>query len=1837
MLALERVPGVPGTVLAGTYFGGLYRSRDYGFSWTHLDSPFSARSIFSIAIAADGSIYVATFRDGVYGSIDDGVTWTKRSSGLTDLDVQSVAVDPFSPDVLLAATSNGGIFRSDTRGTSWTRVDAEVSPLRGKTIAFDPGTPGVVYVGTIGRGAFRSVDGGRSFAPFSEGMPAASVYSLAFGAPPSRALYAAGDTGAFKLSAGASAWVDVTGNLPPFPVNQVLPHPLVEDLVFAATIGGTYAVANVGPGVNWSAWSAVPARVLGSDATGSVFHIASIHGGMQATLDFGQTWYDSNWGVQNLFIGALAAVNAGTGTTVYAGSDFAVHRRPSPSSRWDTLFDQKQGVFDIQADPSTPGTLYIGTERSGVWKTTDSGTTWTPASTNIVPSQIFSLAQSADGATLFAGTSSGLYLSPASGQIWTPANDAQLGIVLSVAPDPTRHPLLFVSGADGKVARSEDGGWSYFGAAAGLPAENIVSVVTAPWEKTYAITAGGGLFATSDNGRNWFAAHAGVAHPAVSIAADPLRSWILYLGTNGGGIFKSESASLTWTASSNGLTSPYVFSIAVDAITSTNVYAGTHDGVFKSTDAGATWTRASSGLAAGRVTAVVVSPTSPAVVYASIEDAGIYRSSDGAASWVSISGSLPLGGAMPLLVNRLNPSQIFAGTAAQGVYRSDDAGATWQGSSLGMTLFVRGLALDPRQPSTLYAGSLGAGVFKSSDGGSSWTSVGLRDLNVFKLGIDPHQVQTVYAATSRGLSRSTDGGVTWRSLGQRASYVHAMVVDPRDRRRLFIGTTAGLVYRSTDGGETWEPAGTGLPAFTVTALAIDPADGTLYASPERQGVWRSVNGGTSWTLMTAGPLDAERVAALTVGPAHELYVASLGAGVFVHRGGTWTLANEGLASRMTADVEVTATGTLLAATFDFGVFRSTNGGATWTWASTGLSTSRVTSLTAAASPDVIYAATPDGVFVSSDEGLTWRPAGAGTRGMNTWTIAVDATSPGRLFAATNGAGVLRSADSGATWTGSLAGMINTDVRAVDTGAAPGVLYAATLGGGLLRSQDGGVTWNGGTTSDLADSFVLAMAIDPARQGTVYVGTAGRGVLKSTDGGINWQPVNNGLGSQFLLSLAIDPREPGTLYAGTADAGVFFTTTGGDSWHALNGGLFNHVITSLAIDPADSHRIYAGTEGGGVFTTHVNLPVVPCAFDVTPQAVSLPSAAAIFTVRITTAPACEWRVDSGSDWLTVGAAAASGAGSVEIPVSAAINIGQDARSGTLTVAGHPVVVVQQGLAALFRLTVTRSGSGDGEVSSNWLGIACGIDCEQLFARALPVVLTATPHRGSVFSGWEGDPDCADGAVTMAADRSCIARFDETDDFDEDGLTNLWEVQFGLDPASGSGDDGAEGDPDGDGRNNAEEFAAGTHPRGAFVRYFADGAASDNQSTRLDLFNAGVEDAKVLIHLTPDSGDRVREFRNLAARSRATVETAMAGGILNGGFRVVIESDRPVVAESTVIRLTPHATRGDAAAVAAPAWFVTSAPAGTALRYVVFNPGEAAANIDVYYLPAGASPVVRRHVVAAGGRYPIDAGSDGPSGDVAAAISSSVPIVVDAIATSADEAVAAGSLASPAPGYLQYLAAIRTGSLLTARLDVLNPTSAATTLTLFYVIDGGVIRAQHSVGAFAHLSIDPAADDPSLASARFGVVATSATPLVLTGSDWWPGSSAADWYEAAAAPAAAAPARTWAVAGGTAGGVLNAETEINVLNVTQRAGSVRVRLVFDDATEALRVLALPAATVLTIDVATAFPEAAWRSFSALVESLGDAAQPPPDIVVEHTTYTSPDGARSGGARIPATPIP
>lgn len=81
-----------------------------------------------------------------------------------------------------------------------------------------------------------------------------------------------------------------------------------------------------------------------------------------------------------------------------------------------------------------------------------------------------------------------------------------------------------------------------------------------------------------------------------------------------------------------------------------------------------------------------------------------------------------------------------------------------------------------------------------------------------------------------------------------------------------------------------------------------------------------------------------------------------------------------------------------------------------------------------------------------------------------------------------------------------------------------------------------------------------------------------------------------------------------------------------------------------------------------------------------------------------------------------------------------------------------------IPAQYSLTVNKDGMGAGNVISVPDGIACGDDCGQSYPDGTQVTLTPNPDAGSIFAGWSGDADCADGLVTMNDDRSCTASFD-----------------------------------------------------------------------------------------------------------------------------------------------------------------------------------------------------------------------------------------------------------------------------------------------------------------------------------------------------------------------------------------------------------------------------------------------------------------------------------------------
>ena len=121
---------------------------------------------------------------------------------------------------------------------------------------------------------------------------------------------------------------------------------------------------------------------------------------------------------------------------------------------------------------------------------------------------------------------------------------------------------------------------------------------------------------------------------------------------------------------------------------------------------------------------------------------------------------------------------------------------------------------------------------------------------------------------------------------------------------------------------------------------------------------------------------------------------------------------------------------------------------------------------------------------------------------------------------------------------------------------------------------------------------------------------------------------------------------------------------------------------------------------------------------------------------------------------------------------------------------------------------------------------------------------------------------------------------------------WKARFGLADTALPGEDA-----DGDGRTNQQEFEAGTHPRGFFTRYFAEGASTAFFESRLALLNPGTSDVIALLRFETGDGRAIRHAVTVPATSRRTVDAQAVPGLAPAEFSTTIEADGVLVADRT----------------------------------------------------------------------------------------------------------------------------------------------------------------------------------------------------------------------------------------------------------------------------------------------------------------------------------------------------
>ena len=497
----------------------------------------------------------------------------------------------------------------------------------------------------------------------------------------------------------------------------------------------------------------------------------------------------------------------------------------------------------------------------------------------------------------------------------------------------------------------------------------------------------------------------------------------------------------------------------------------------------------------------------------------------------------------------------------------------------------------------VYAGTRGDGVFRREVACANWKQIGLRNLTVNALAIHPQVPGTIFAGLqSNGLHVSHNAGLTWAKTNR---FTKDSILDiewhPKFPNLICLVAYYNEIAISRDRGLTWEFRNHGLENATLirTVEFHSEHENIIFAATTGGGVFKSEDGGTRWTPINSGipktyPYGSIRV--LEVDPRNpDLVYAGARAGFFISRdrGNTWE-SEFALLQFDVRSIEPLAM-SLLVGTWGAGVFRKTISDAWIPW-NEGLSDSGITNKTtidlaiSPGHPNRIYAASDGaGIFLSEDSGRTWRAINQGLDAGIVTSLLIDPTNQNRIYAGTEYIGLYRSGDAGESWqpTGLDRYAIweiavnpqNPDIIYVGTW---GITAYAYEGLAVLRTLDGGVTWEAVLELEHA---ALALAINPTRPNCVYVGTHGSGVFKSLDGGESWQRINQGLDTHKIWDLVIAPWNPNHIFVATGGGGIYYSANSGDHWVEMNNGLENLNFSAIALIPGQMNQIIAaGTSG-----------------------------------------------------------------------------------------------------------------------------------------------------------------------------------------------------------------------------------------------------------------------------------------------------------------------------------------------------------------------------------------------------------------------------------------------------------------------------------------------------------------------------------------------------------------------------------------------------------------------------------------------------------------------------------
>ncbi len=581
--------------------------------------------------------------------------------------------------------------------------------------------------------------------------------------------------------------------------------------------------------------------------------IAGTPVGAFRSLSRGALWSWANRGLAGLQVSALACSSNGV---LFLGTlDGSLARSVDGGYSWECMpgLQDCGSITGISVSPDylKDGTILIGTESAGVFRSTDSGRTAKPVNFGLVELGVLCIACAPGWPTrsiAFAGTVDGLFRSTNGGRAWRPSGEDLEGLsiqAVSPSPDFTRDGTLFVGTEDDGLYRSTDGG-DTFSAIGGDAMDQTVNAlwVSPDYRKDHTLlvgSAGRGLLRSSDGGESWTPVLE-VGHAVLAITGD--RESII-AGFHGAGAYQSSDGGLTWEPCAEGLHANAFTQLALSG--KTLFASGPDTGVFTSLD-GESWSPIADLPDLAGLAALAVAPSSgtgPAMLLSDVER-GLYLSEDGGGTWsqvldesVSALCSAPTGGDIRFLGGTTDGRLLSTGNG-----QDYEVTAPFQGEAVLRLATSPDFASDGIVVAATRDAADGASpiaFWRSHDSGSTWTRLLEEEVNLLHVDLiaDPAREGRITAVLDRYCLLEQDDG-TWARLPLGMGDPPVLAIAARgstSESYLMVGTTLGVFVSGQGAG--WNPMMRGMGYAPVLAFA--PANGD-----QDQAVWALALGGLIW-------------------------------------------------------------------------------------------------------------------------------------------------------------------------------------------------------------------------------------------------------------------------------------------------------------------------------------------------------------------------------------------------------------------------------------------------------------------------------------------------------------------------------------------------------------------------------------------------------------------------------------------------------------------------------------------------------------------------------------------------------------------------------------------------------------------------------------------------------------------------------------------------------------------------------------------------------------------------------------------------------------------------------